>query len=59
MEDEGQLERVELLASVCLPLRSCRLYMTTHTTDYWLADKITFSFQHFSLYIDIAVVLFC
>ena len=38
MEDEGQVERVERLVSVCLPLRSCRLNVTTntHKTDRWL-----------------------
>lgn len=43
MEDEGQLERVERPESVRLPLRSCRLNMTTDTqkTDQWLVVKIT------------------
>lgn len=39
MEDEGQLERVARPVSVCLPLRSCRLY--GHKTDRWLVVMIT------------------
>lgn len=43
MEDEGQLDRVEWPESVCLPLRSCRLNMTTNTqkTDQRLVVQIT------------------